>query len=62
MKRGASDGASEPTSSPAVAKNLLLVVVPAPLARLAFSLSCQRVGEGSRVGCSVCWLLTCVGE
>jgi hypothetical protein len=62
MMRGALDGAGEPTSSPMVARNLLLVVVPAPLARLAFSLSCQRVCEGSGVGCSVCWLLTCVGE
>jgi hypothetical protein len=37
MKRGASDGAGEPTSSPVVAKNLLLVVVPAPTTRLAFA-------------------------
>lgn len=50
MKRGASDGAGGPTSSPAVAMDLLLVVVLAPSTRLTVASSCQRVGEGSDVG------------
>lgn len=37
MKHGATDIAGEPISSPAVDKNLLLVIVWAPLARLVFA-------------------------
>jgi hypothetical protein len=40
-----------------VGKNLLLVVVRAPLARLVPASSYQHVGEDSSVGCGVGWLI-----
>jgi hypothetical protein len=56
MKRRASDKTGGPRYSSMVCKNLLLVVVCAPLARLVSAPSCHHVGEGSSVACRVGWL------
>jgi hypothetical protein len=56
MKCEAAERAGGPRSSPAMGR-CLLVAVRARLARLVFAPSCQRVGEGSDIGCGVGWLV-----
>lgn len=57
LKYDVTDRAGGPMSSPAVGRNLLLVTTETPLARLVSTSSCQRVGDGSSVGCGVGWLV-----
>lgn len=57
MKCEVTDRTGGPRSSPALDRNLLLVAMQAPQARLTFATSCQRVGEGSGVGSGVGWLI-----
>jgi hypothetical protein len=45
MKCEVTDRTGGPRSSPALDRNLLLVAMQAPQARLTFATSCQRVGE-----------------
>jgi hypothetical protein len=57
MDHGATDRAGGPRSSSTVGMILLLVAMRAPLARLVFAPSYQRVDEGSVIGCDVGWLV-----
>jgi hypothetical protein len=53
MKHGEMDRVGGTRSSPAAGRYPLLVAMRTPLAGLVFAPSCQRVGEGSSVGCGV---------